>query len=74
MPEKEFDFDKAFRELEKINEWFQGEEVDLNKGLKMFRKGLKLIKQCRERLKEVENEFQELKKEFSVDKPLEKEE
>lgn len=61
-----FDFTKAFQELEEINEWFQGEEIDLDEGLKKFRRGLELIKQCRGRLKEVENQFQEIKGDFSA--------
>lgn len=63
---EEFNFTKAYQELEEINKWFQEEDIDLDEGLKKFRRGLELIKQCRERLKKVENQFQEIKKEFST--------
>lgn len=62
---KRIDFAKAIKELEEINRWFQGEEIDLEEGLAKFRRGLELIKKCRNRLKEAENEFQEIKKEFN---------
>lgn len=67
---EKFDFAKALKELEEINNWFQGDEIDLDIGLKKFRRGLSLIKKCRERLKQVENEFIEIKKEFAADEPL----
>jgi len=30
MPEEKFNFTKAYQEIEGINEWFQGEEMDLD--------------------------------------------
>ena len=66
---QKFDFTNAIKELQEINQWFQEEEIDLDKGLKKFRRGLYLIKKCRERLKKVENEFTEIKKEFSASQP-----
>lgn len=61
------DFAKAVSEVEEINQWFQNEDVDLDRGLAKFRRGLELIKKCKTRLKQVENEFTEIKKEFSVE-------
>ena len=59
-----FDFAKALAELEKINRWFQDEEIDLDQGLEKLKKGKALIDQCRGRLGEVENEFIKIKETF----------
>ncbi len=58
------DFGKSFQELEKIIDWFEGDKVDLDEGLKKFERGLELAKVCRGRLKEVENRVNELKVKF----------
>ncbi|MCD6232969.1 exodeoxyribonuclease VII small subunit [bacterium] len=58
-------FEKAFEELEQINEWFQQEDINLDEGLKKFKRGMELVKLCRERLKEIDNKFHDIKKEFS---------
>lgn len=62
-----FDFSEAIGVIEEINQWFQNEDIDLDKGLEKFRQGLELIKKCKSRLKQVENEFTEIKKEFDVE-------
>lgn len=62
-----FNFSEALGEIEEINNWFQNEDIDLDKGLEKFRQGLELIKKCKSRLKQVENEFVEIKKEFNVE-------
>lgn len=69
MPEskEKFNFTDAYEELEKINEWFQEKDIDLDEGLKKYKKGLELIKNCRKRLKEAENQFHDIKKEFKVE-------
>lgn len=76
MPEKKekFNFTKAYRELEKINEWFQQEDIDLEEGLKKYKRGLELVEQCRERLKEIQNRFYKIKKEHSIEESKRKEE
>lgn len=61
---EDFDFSEAYKKIEKINKWFQKDEVDLNKALEKYKKGMKLINQCKERLKETENEFKKVKEEF----------
>jgi len=61
---KQFDFGKAYEELEGIVGWFETEEVDLDEGLKKFERGLELAKLCKERLKEVENKVTEIKAKF----------
>lgn len=58
-------FSDAFEELETITEWFEGDEVDLEKGLKQFERALVLAKQCKEMLSEVENKVEELKKNYA---------
>tara|TARA_Y100000031_G_C8184557_1_gene368271 strand:+ start:385 stop:591 length:207 start_codon:yes stop_codon:yes gene_type:complete len=64
-PKKKIDFAKAFEELEKITEWFETEEVDLDQGLKKFERGLELASVCKKKLSEVENKVSEIKKKFS---------
>jgi exodeoxyribonuclease VII small subunit len=63
MAEK-INFAKVYQELEKINEWFQQEEIDLDEALEKFKRGLELIKICKKRLKETENQFKEIQKEY----------
>lgn len=69
--DKKFDFTSAIAELEEINRWFQGEDIDLDEGLAKFRRGLELIKKCKERLKQTENEFVGIKKEFETEERIE---
>jgi exodeoxyribonuclease VII small subunit len=66
MPEEKFNFTKACKEIEEINEWFQGEDIDLDEALKKYEKGMELIAKCKERLKEAENKFEEIKKKYSI--------
>ena len=63
MAKEKFNFKEAIEEVEKINEWFQGEEIDLDEALQRYKRGMVLIKQCKERLKRAENRFKEIKKE-----------
>jgi len=56
-----FNFARAMEELEKINRWFESEEVDLEEGIKKFDQGMKLIDACKERLKQVENKIIKIK-------------
>lgn len=66
MPvKKQEDFAAAFAELEKISEWFETEEIDLDEGLKKFERGLVLATVCKKKLSEVENKVEEIKKKFS---------
>jgi len=66
MPEEKFNFTKAYQEIEGINEWFQGEEMDLDEALRKYERGMELINKCKDRLKESENKFEEIKKKCSV--------
>lgn len=62
---KNFQFNKAFQEIEEISQWFQSDNIDIDKGLEKYKRGLELIKMCQQKLKEVENQFIELKKQSS---------
>ena len=65
-PEAEkFNFGEAFAELEKITEWFERGDVELEEGLKKFERGLYLAGKLKARLKEVENKVTEIKAKFS---------
>jgi len=67
MAKEKFNFKEAIEEVEKINEWFQGEEIDLEEALQKYKRGMALIKKCKERLKRAENRFKEIKKESLVE-------
>ncbi len=60
-----FHFQEALKELEKINNWFQQEDIDLEEGLEKLKAGKDLITQCQKRLQEVENEFIEIQGEMN---------
>lgn len=66
-PKKQIQFAKAFAELEEITEWFEGDEVDLDEGLKKFERGLELASVCKKKLTEVENKVTAIKQKFEVD-------
>lgn len=59
-------FAEAFAELEKLTEWFETEEVDLDVGLAKFERGLELAQVCKKKLSEVENKVTTLKKKFET--------
>ncbi len=63
---KKLSFAEAFQELEKLTEWFENEEVDLDKGIENFERGLELSKICKEKLQEVENKVTTLKQKFEA--------
>lgn len=62
---EEFDFTKAYKEIEKINEWFQKEEIDLEEALDKYERGMELIEKCKERLDKSKNKFEEIKEKYS---------
>lgn len=64
MTAEKFNFTKAYKEIEEINEWFQREDIDLDEALEKYEKGMELIQKCKERLKESENKFEEIKKKY----------
>lgn len=72
--DKKKDFATSIKQLEKINEWFQQEDIDLDEGLAKLKEGQKLIESCRKRLADVENEFVKIKAGMEKDEtaPVEK--
>lgn len=58
---------ETMKELEKINDWFQNEDIDLDEGLEKLQQAQQLTQQIKTRLNEVENKFIALKEEFSPD-------
>lgn len=62
MPDKKFNFSKSYADLQKIVEWFEGDEVDLEEGIKKFEDGLVIVKELKEYLNKMENKIKYLKK------------
>ncbi len=56
-----FDFSAAMKELEAITTWFEGEQVDLDEGLKKFERGMELAGQLKAHLNAIENRVQKVK-------------
>ncbi|TAL20482.1 exodeoxyribonuclease VII small subunit [Patescibacteria group bacterium] len=68
MPSKskdKFNFGEAFNELEKIANWFEKQEIDLEEGLVKFERGLELAAKLKARLKEAENKVEQIKVKFA---------
>lgn len=64
--EKKMHFGEAFAELEKITEWFERDDMDLEEGLAKFERGLALAATLKARLAEVENRIEEIKVQFAA--------
>jgi len=64
MAKQNFNFKKAFEELEKINEWFSGSDIDIDEALEKFKRGTELVKEAKKDLKEAENNFTRIRKEL----------
>lgn len=60
--DKKYNFSKSYQELQKIVEWFEKEEVDLEEGIAKFEEGTKIVKDLKEYLEKMENKIKELKK------------
>ncbi|MCC6710745.1 MAG: exodeoxyribonuclease VII small subunit [Candidatus Pacebacteria bacterium] len=60
--QQNFSLTEAMKKLEKINEWFQSEEFDLDEALTKIQDADQLTKQIKTRLQEIENQFTSLKK------------
>ncbi|MFA6423738.1 MAG: exodeoxyribonuclease VII small subunit [Candidatus Magasanikbacteria bacterium] len=60
--EKKFNFAKSYQELQKIVEWFEKTDVDLEEGITKFEEGAKIVKDLKEYLEKMENKIKELKK------------
>lgn len=60
--DKKFNFAKSYQELQKIVEWFEKEDVDLEEGIAKFEDGSKLVSDLKNYLEKMENKIKELKK------------
>ncbi len=61
---KNFDFNEAFKKIEKINQWFEKQDLDLEQALLKYETAMDLVKKCKQRLKKTENKFEEIKEKF----------
>ena len=61
---KNFNFTKAYEDLERIASEFEYGDLSLEEGLKKFEKGLALAAECKKFLQEVENKIVEIKKKY----------
>jgi len=73
MAEK-FNFTKAYQKIEEINEWFQGEDIDLNEALSKYKEGMDLIGKCKKELEAAKNHFEEIKNQYKSEELSEEEE
>ncbi|MAG11847.1 MAG: exodeoxyribonuclease VII small subunit [Parcubacteria group bacterium] len=64
MPNKKKSFAQQYADLEKITEWFETEDVDLEEALKKFEDGLGLVKDLKSHLNKIENKVVDIKKQF----------
>jgi len=59
---EKFNFVKSYGDLQKIVDWFNKEDVDLEEGIKKFEDGTKLVQELKDYLGKMENKIKELKK------------
>jgi len=57
-----FNFSKSYQDLEKIVEWFEKGDFDLEEGIKKFEDGAKLVTELKDYLAKMEIKIKELKK------------
>ena len=65
MSDQEFNFSESMKQINEINDWFQGEDLDLEEALSKLKQGKELITKCKKRLGDIENEFKELRVDFA---------
>lgn len=58
-------FEHAFKELEQIVHEFERGDIDLERGVDLFKRALALATLCKKRLQEVENQIIAIKEQFS---------
>ncbi len=59
--EKKFNFAKSYADLQKIVEWFEKEEIDLEEGMEKFEEGMKSVKELKSYLEKMENKIKDIK-------------
>jgi len=66
-------FGKSYTELQKIMDWFEKGDVDLEEGVKKFEEGLKLVSELKKYLQNVENKVKQIKEKFDGVETLDEE-
>lgn len=67
-PQKsKLDVSKAFEELEKITEWFESGQTDLDQGLEKYERAMELAEVLRARLENAENKITLIQKKHSAE-------
>lgn len=64
MVSKDFDFEKSFKELEKIADSLENEKISLDESILLFEKGVKLSKECTEYLENTKQKIISLTEAF----------
>lgn len=59
--DKKFNFAKSYTDLQKIVEWFEKEEIDLEEGMEKFEEGMKSVKELKSYLEKMENKIKDIK-------------
>lgn len=52
------DFEKSFKQLEKVVQRLEGEELSLDESLRLFEEGIRLSRFCHQKLEEVEKKIE----------------
>ena len=68
MVSKDFDFEKSFKELEKIADSLENEKISLDESILLFEKGVKLSKECTEYLENTKQKIISLTEAFEENK------
>lgn len=58
---QKFNFKQSYAELQKIVEWFEREDIDLEEGIKKFEEGGALVKELKKYLENVEHKIEEIR-------------
>lgn len=67
MLSKDFDFEKSIKELEKIANNLENEQISLDESIALFEKGVKLSKDCSEYLESAKQKIITLTEKESED-------
>lgn len=60
--EKKVNFTQSYADLQKIVEWFERDDLDVEEGIKKFEEGMGLVKELKTYLQSMEVRITELKK------------
>lgn len=66
-------FARSYNDLQKIVEWFEKGNVDLEEGVKKFEEGIVLVQELKKYLGNVENKVRQIKIKFEKDEVVERE-